>query len=255
MEKKRIKRSSLPAHGFAVRRAGRQGIKGQGARESMPKAEKKKEAKNISSISVYNSKGKEVEKFQLNKDLFSGEVNKKLVYQAVLMYNANRRQGTASTKTRGDVSGGGKKPWRQKGTGRARAGSIRSPLWRGGGVIFGPHPRDFHYHLPRKMTRLALLSGLNSKLSEEKVVGISSVDIDEPKTKKFAAIIDALKLKGKSLFILDVIDDKVKRASRNLSKVSVKNCRDFNLMDLLTNDNIVVSKAALEKLPGRVTIE
>ena len=204
-----------------------------------------------SRVAVYNSKGKEVEKFQLNKDLFDGEVNKEVLYQAVLMYNANQRQGTASTKTRGEVSGGGKKPWRQKGTGRARAGSTRSPLWRNGGTIFGPHPRDFHYKLPKKIVRLALLSGINAKLGDGALVGLSSLDLDEPKTKKFKAIMDALKLEGRSLFVLDAVDERVKRASRNIAGVSVRNYRDFNLMDVLASDTVVMSKTALEKLPER----
>lgn len=203
------------------------------------------------SIPVYNSKGKEVEKLSLSKKIFTGEVNKKILYQVIIMYNANQRQGNASTKTRGDVSGGGKKPWRQKGTGRARAGSTRSPLWRHGGVVFGPHPRDFHHDLPRKIKRLAFLSSINSKLNEEKVLGLESLILDEAKTKKFKAVMDALKLKGESLFVLDNIDDKVMRASRNLEEVSVKNYKDFNTMDVLNCDNLVISKAAMQKLPER----
>lgn len=203
------------------------------------------------SIPVYNSKGKEVEKLALDSKIFTGEVNKKILYQVVIMYNANQRQGNASTKTRGDVSGGGKKPWRQKGTGRARAGSTRSPLWRHGGVVFGPHPRDFHYDLPRKIRRLALLSSINSKLNEKKVLGLESISLDEPKTKKFKAMMNALKLKGESLFVLDTIDDKIMRASRNLEEVSVKNYKDFNTMDVLNCDNLVISKVAIQKLPER----
>jgi len=203
------------------------------------------------SIPIYNSKGKEVERLALNSKIFTGEVNKKVLYQVVLMYNANQRQGNASTKTRGDVSGGGKKPWRQKGTGRARAGSSRSPLWRHGGVIFGPHPRDYHYDLPRKIRRLAFLSSINSKLNDDKVLGIDSIHLDEAKTKKFKAIMDALKLEGESLFVLDAIDDKVLRASKNLEEVSVKNYKDFSTMDVLNCDNMVISKAAIQKLHER----
>jgi large subunit ribosomal protein L4 len=214
----------------------------------------KSPAKDIATIPVYSMNGKEVERFHLNKELFDGAVNKALLYQAVVMYNANKRQGTASTKTRGDVSGGGKKPWRQKGTGRARAGSTRSPLWRHGGVVFGPHPRNFHYTMPKKMIKLALLSGLNAKLSEEKMVGIDKVSVDEPKTKKVKSILNALKLKGKSLFVLDSVDEKLKRASKNLKELSLKNYRDFNLMDVLTCEKIVIAKAALEKLPERFTV-
>ena len=201
------------------------------------------------SIPVYNSKGKEVDTFVFNKDIFDGRVNKKVLYQAIVMYGANKRQGNASTKTRGDVSGGGKKPFRQKGTGRARAGSTRSPLWRGGGTIFGPHTRDFHYDIPKKMKRAAFLSSVNSKLNENKIKGIDSILIDEPKTKKFKQILKALKLIGKSLFVVDAIDANVRLASRNLAETCVKNYKDFSTMDVLTCDTIVMSKAALEKLP------
>ncbi|MFA5143813.1 MAG: 50S ribosomal protein L4 [Candidatus Omnitrophota bacterium] len=203
------------------------------------------------SVPIYDMSGKEVEHLILDKELFDGTVNKEVLYQAVVIYNSNQRHGNAVTKTRGDVSGGGKKPFRQKGTGRARAGSTRSPLWRHGGTTFGPQPRDFHRDIPRKMKRAAFLSCLNSKLNEEKVLGISSVDIAEPKTKRFKAILDALKLKGKSLFVLESIDDKVKTASRNLQEVSVKNYKDFNTIDILKCDNVVISKSALQKLPER----
>lgn len=202
-------------------------------------------------IPIYNMDGKEIGTFVFNKKVFTGRVNRGALYQAVRMYNANRRQGNASTKTRGDVSGGGKKPWRQKGTGRARAGSSRSPLWRHGGVVFGPHPRDFHYELPRKIRTLAFLSSINSKLNEEKVMGIDAVTLKEPKTKMFKAVMDALKLDGKSLFIVDNVDENLKRASRNLEEVSVKNYKDFNTMDVMISDNLVMSKAALEKLSER----
>lgn len=204
-----------------------------------------------SSIPVFDVKGVEVERFQLDESLFTGKVNKAVLYQAVLMYNACTRQGNASTKTRGDVSGGGKKPFRQKGTGRARAGSTRSPLWRHGGSIFGPHPRDYRYDIPKKLRRVALLSSINSKLAEGRMVGISDVSVPDAKTKSFRGIVNALKLTGKSLFIVDAVDQNVVRASRNMSEVSIKNCRDFNTMDVLHSDSVIFSKPALEKLSGR----
>lgn len=206
----------------------------------------------ISIVPIYNSKGKEVEKFQLNKEIFSGDVNNAVLYQAVVMYNANQRRGTACTKTRGDVSGGGKKPFRQKGTGRARAGSTRSPLWRHGGTIFGPHPRDFHYALPKKIVRVALLSSINSKLNEEKLIGIDSISIADAKAKSFMGMVNALKLTGaKLLFIFDDIDDKTLRAARNIESVAMRSYREFNAMDILVSDNVVMTKKALEKLPER----
>lgn len=218
------------------------------------KKEKKTAVKKIGAVPMYNSKGKEVGKFELDKELFTGEVNKGVLYQFILMYNANQRGGNASTKTRSDVSGGGKKPWRQKGTGRARAGSNRSPLWRGGGKVFGPHPRDFHYDIPKKIKKVALLSSLNAKVLDEKLIGIESVELAEAKTKQFQAILNALKLKGKSLFVLDAVDEKVKRACRNIQKTSLKNYRDFNPVDVLNCDTVVMSKAALEKLPERLKV-
>jgi large subunit ribosomal protein L4 len=204
------------------------------------------------SVTIYNSEGKEVGKFELDKNIFTGEVDNDVLYQAVIMYGARKRQGNASTKTRGDVSGGGKKPWRQKGTGRARAGSIRSPLWRGGGTVFGPHPRDYHYNIPLKVRRKALLSSINSKLNENRIIGIDSIKLDEAKTKKFKSIMDALKLKGKSLFILDSADANIMRASRNIGQVVIRNYRDFNTMDIMACDNMVMSKISLENLGERV---
>lgn len=213
------------------------------------KAAKKTEFTTV--IPVFDVKGKEIDKYQLDKEIFTGKVNKAVLYQAVLMYNAAARQGNHSTKTRGDVSGGGKKPYRQKGTGRARAGSTRSPLWRHGGSIFGPHPRDYRYDLPKKLKRAALLSSINSKLVDNKMIGMSELKVAEPKTKQFKGIVDSLKLEGKSLFIVDLIDQNVVRASRNMQEVSIKNYKDFNTMDVLHCDTMVVTKPALEKLSGR----
>jgi large subunit ribosomal protein L4 len=218
------------------------------------KKAKKTEVKKISSVPIFNSKGKEVGKFELDKELFTGEVNKGALYQFVRMYNANQRRGTASTKTRGDVSGGGKKPFRQKGTGRARAGSTRSPLWRGGGKVFGPHPRDFHYDIPKKVKKVALLASLNSKVVDEKLIGIDAIELAEPKTKQFQAIVNALKLEGRSLFVLDAIDEKVKRASRNIADVTLKNYKDFNPVDVIHCNTLVMSKVALEKIPERLKV-
>ncbi len=218
-----------------------------------PGVEKKTDAAE-GSIPLFNMTGKEVGKFQLDKELFNGRVDKGVLYQAVRMYEANRRQGNASTKTRGDVSGGGKKPWRQKGTGRARAGSTRSPLWRHGGSVFGPHPRDYYYQIPKKVKRLALLSVLNSKMNDEKMIGMEDVTIQEPKTRKMKALLGALKLEGKTLFVLDKIDDNVTRAAANLQEVTLRNYKDFNTMDVLRCDTMVLSKVALEKLTERFVL-
>ncbi|MBP7055490.1 MAG: 50S ribosomal protein L4 [Candidatus Omnitrophica bacterium] len=203
------------------------------------------------SVKVFDIKGKNVGEFPLDKSLFSGEVNKSALYQAVLMYNSNMRQGNASTKTRGDVSGGGKKPWRQKGTGRARAGSTRSPLWRGGGKIFGPHPRDYHYSIPKKVKKLAFLSSMNLKLNEDRVMGLDSLKLDEPKTKHLRSVVGALKLGGKVLFVVDRVDENLSRASGNMQEVTVRNLHDVSTMDVLKSDVMVIAKPALEKLHER----
>lgn len=220
------------------------------AKAKVDRAKASKTPKEIA-IPLYDMSGKEVGSFALDKKIFTGQVHKGALYQAIRMYNANKRQGNASTKTRGDVSGGGKKPWRQKGTGRARAGSSRSPLWRGGGAVFGPHPRDFHYSIPKKIKRLAFISSINSKLNESKLKGIETLTLKEPKTKLFKAVVNALRLDGKALFVVDAVDTNLVRASRNIKEISVKNYRDFNTMDVLTCDTVVISKPALEKLPER----
>lgn len=221
------------------------------AKARIPKVRATPKGEFKAAVPVFDLKGKEVETYQLDKGLFTGKVNKGALYQAILMYSANARQGNASTKTRGDVSGGGKKPFRQKGTGRARAGSSRSPLWRHGGSIFGPHPRLYRYSMPNKIKKLAFLSSINSKLNDNKMIGLVSVTVAEPKTKAFRAIVDALKLQGKSLFVVEQPDEKVMRASRNIADVDVKNYKDFNTMDVLRCDNLVLSKTALEKLSER----
>ena len=215
-------------------------------------AVKKVDKKSVGTLSMYDSKGKVVGKFELDKELFTGVVNKGVIYQFLMMYNANQRRGTASTKTRAMVSGGGKKPFKQKGTGRARAGSTRSPLWRHGGIVFGPHPRDFHYDIPKKVKKLALISSLNSKIAEDKWIGIESIDLPELKTKHFQSIVNALKLNGKSLFVLEAPDEKIKRASRNIENIFIKNYKDFNTKDVMACDTVIMSKAALEKLPERL---
>jgi large subunit ribosomal protein L4 len=220
--------------------------------KKIKRKEKKEEKTEQLSIPVYNSKGKEVEVADLAKGVFSEKVHKAAIYQAVLEYNANQRQGTVSTKTISEVSGGGRKPWAQKGTGRARHASIRSPLWPGGGIIFGPHPRDHHYNIPKKIKRLAVVSSLNSKVKDKDLICLDALKVDEPKTRKFKEILKALKLKGRTLFIVDSIDDNVIRSSRNLQEVRLRNYTDFNIMDILTSDKVVILKAALDKLTERL---
>ena len=204
------------------------------------------------SVPLYNREAKSVGKVQLDSKVFDGKVNQMLLHQVMAMYAQNRRSGTASTKTRKEVRGGGRKPWRQKGTGRARAGSIRSPIWRGGGVIFGPHPRDYSYSLPKKMKRKALISALNSKVEAKELVVIEGIALDEPKTKGLAAILSKLEALDRSLIVLCDPDSKVLRASQNLPGVSVRKPQDFSAYDLMRHRKLVIEKEALPSLISRI---
>jgi len=168
------------------------------------------------------------------------------------MYSANKRAGCAATKTRAYVRGGGKKPWRQKGTGRARVSSIRNPIWRGGGVAFGPQPRDYSYSMPDKTKKLAIKSGLNSKLADEKLRIVEKIELKEPKTKLFKSILKSLKIKKSALLVLDKVTDDIKKASRNIPKVTVTNTESLNAMDILRHEELVITEAALRKLQKRI---
>ena len=211
----------------------------------------------MSTLPVYNTKGEEVERIELNKEVFTGEVNKPLLHQAVRMYEANKRSGTASTKTMAYVRGGGKKPWRQKGTGRARAGSIRSPLWRGGGIIFGPHPRDYYYSIPNKAKRLALLSALNAKVNDNEFTILSELKVATSKTKDFASLLKGLNINliKRVLILVDKIEPNIIRSSKNIPGVIVKGFDAISSYDLLRSHRVVTTKAGLEKLMERVLKE
>jgi len=206
----------------------------------------------LARLTVYGLDGKESGNVQLDKDLFDGTINKTLIYEANKMYEANLRKGNASTKTRSEVSGGGAKPWRQKGTGRARVGSSRNPLWTHGGVAFGPKKRDYSYSMPKKSMRKALLSALNSRLLEDMIKPVVKIDIKEGKTKEFKKILDKLKISGKSLIVVEKNDEKVKRSSRNIKNITLKEANKVNTRDILLNTNIVIEKEALETLTARL---
>lgn len=219
------------------------------------KADKKIEKEiNIPVVDVYSLSGKKVDKFKLSSDIFGAEINKSLLHQAIVMYLANRRQGNASTKTRKDVRGGGKKPWRQKGTGRARAGSNRSPLWRGGGIVFGPHPRDYSFSMPKKMKRLALISSLSAKTKDNEIMLLEKdPELKQPKTKEMAKILMALKTYGKrNLYLYIKKDDNLLRSCKNIKGLTVRLCNDFNTYDVLTNSNILFSKDTHDCLVKRL---
>jgi len=215
---------------------------------------KSKPQPEIPVVDVYSLSGKKVDKFKLDPKVFSGEVNKPLLHQAIVMYSANKRQGTASTKTRKDVRGGGRKPWRQKGTGRARVGSIRSPLWRGGGVIFGPHPRDFSYSLPKKMKRLAVISSLSAKTKDNQITVLEKdPELKKPRTKDMAKVLMALKTyRKKVLFLCSERDPNLMRSCRNIENLSLKACDDFNAYDVISNSKVLFSRETHERLVKRL---
>ncbi|MCM8789720.1 MAG: 50S ribosomal protein L4 [Candidatus Omnitrophica bacterium] len=210
-------------------------------------------------LPIYNTEGKEVDKIKLNTSVFDGNVNKDAIYQVIVATRANMRQGTAATKTRGEVSGGGKKPWRQKGTGRARVGSIRSPLWRHGGVIFGPHPRDYSYKLPAKIRNLALKSCLNSKVKEGNFIILDEVKVEKPKTNEFFKIFGNLRLlpknrkPGSILMLIDKFDDNLKMASRNINFLNVNIAGNTHAYEVLSNNKLLVTKDGLSQLVKRLS--
>ncbi len=211
-------------------------------------AETKKTHKNktgdIPVVDVYSLAGKKVDKFKLNPEVFNSAIRKELLHQVVVMYRANKRQGTASTKKRGEVRGGGKKPWRQKGTGRARVGSIRSPIWTGGGVVFGPKPRDYGFDLPKKMKRLAVMSSLSAKTKDNELVVLETdPELKEAKTKDMTRILSSLKIKNKKVLLLSAKNDKKLTLScRNIKNLTLRPSSDFNAYDVLSSARVVFSK-------------
>ena len=201
----------------------------------------------MANVSVYNIEGKEVGSIELNDAVFGVEVNEHLVHMAVVNKLANNRQGTQSAKTRSEVSGGGRKPWRQKGTGHARQGSTRSPQWTGGGVVFAPKPRDYSFKMNKKEKRIALLSALSSKVAESKIVVLDEFKLDEIKTKKFVEVMNNLKVEN-ALVVLEGENKNVVLSGRNIPSVKVTATNEINTYDVLKYTTLVVTKAAVEKL-------
>lgn len=198
----------------------------------------------MANVSVYNMEGKEVGKMDLNDAVFGVEVNEHLVHLAVVAQLANKRQGTQKAKTRSEVSGGGRKPWRQKGTGHARQGSTRSPQWTGGGVVFAPVPRDYTIRLNKKEKRLALKSVLTSRVQEQKFIVLDELKFDEIKTKKMQAVLDALKV-SKALVVLNENDQNVVLSARNIENVQTALTNSINVYDILKYNTVIVTKAAV----------
>ena len=201
----------------------------------------------MANVSVYNIEGKEVGSIELNDAVFGVEVNEHLVHMAVVNQLANNRQGTQSAKTRSEVSGGGRKPWRQKGTGHARQGSTRAPQWTGGGIVFAPKPRDYSFKMNKKEKRIALLSALSSKVADNKIVVLDAFNLDEIKTKKFAEVMSNLKV-DKALVVIEGENKNVVLSGRNIPSVKVTATNEINTYDVLKYTTLVVTKAAVEKL-------
>jgi len=191
---------------------------------------------------IYNSSGSKVGE---TASIFGETINQQLLAQAVSMYLANIRKGLASTKTRGEVSGGGKKPWRQKGTGRARVGSIRSPLWRHGGVVFGPHKRDFSYHISARLRNAALLNAFNEKNCEGKILVLESLQADSPKTKELVSVLDKLNAKESVLLVVSKHQENLQKASHNIPHLTLAEARNINALDVLRNKKIILLKDCL----------
>jgi large subunit ribosomal protein L4 len=199
-------------------------------------------------VDVIDRENKAVGKIDLPPEIFGTEVRKALLHEVVRNYLANMRQGSASTKTRGLVSGGGRKPWRQKGTGRARAGSIRSPLWRGGGTVFGPRPRDYSYKLPKKMKWTALSSALSAKLSDGELMVVEELSLPEPKTRLLVGLLRGLGLDGSTLIVLPEKDGVLELAARNIPRVDVARVSELNAYAILSHEKVVLTRGAVEKM-------
>lgn len=201
----------------------------------------------MANVSVYDMQGKEVGKMDLNDAIFGVEINEHLLHLAVVAQLANKRQGTQKAKTRAEVSGGGRKPWKQKGTGHARQGSIRAPQWKGGGVVFAPVPRDYTITLNKKEKRAALKSALTNAVNENRLIVVDELKFDGIKTKNFQAVLDALKVK-KAFVVLDSNDKNAVLSARNIASVKTAQVNELNVYDVMKYQTVVATKAALEKI-------
>lgn len=202
----------------------------------------------MAKVTMYNMEGKEVGDVELNDDIFGAEVNEHLIYMAVKQHLAARRQGTQKAKTRSEVSGGGRKPWRQKGTGHARQGSIRSPQWRGGGVVFAPVPRDYDFKMNKKEKRAAIKGALSDKVRGGKLIVLDELKMDEIKTKAFVGVLDALKIEDKALFVTAEHDTNVILSARNLQSVKTAMSDVINVYDVVNAGTLVLTKDAVAKI-------
>lgn len=199
-------------------------------------------------VSVLSQTGSSVGDIELNDAVFGIEPNEAVLFEAIIQQQASLRQGNHKVKNRSEVAGGGRKPWRQKGTGRARQGSIRSPQWRGGGIVFGPSPRSYAYKLPKKVRRLALLSALSSKVLEENLVVLEGLSFEAPKTKEFVQVLKDLSIDKKALIVTADLDETVALSARNIPGISVVTANGINVLDLVAHEKLVMTKAAVQKV-------
>ncbi|MEH7887228.1 MAG: 50S ribosomal protein L4 [Mesobacillus sp.] len=199
-------------------------------------------------VALFNQAGSQVGEIELNESVFGIEPNNHVMFEAVVMQRASLRQGTHKTKIRSEVAGGGRKPWKQKGTGRARQGSIRSPQWRGGGTVFGPVPRSYSYKLPKKVRRLAIKSALSSKVQAESILVLESLAFEAPKTKEFTNVLKGLSVNTKALIVTAGLDENVALSARNIPGVTVVAADGINVLDVLNHDKLIMTKAAVEKV-------
>jgi large subunit ribosomal protein L4 len=201
-------------------------------------------------VKILDLTSKEIGEIELNDMVFGVPLNEPLIHEAVRSYQANRRQGTSATKTRGDVSGAGRKLWRQKGTGRARVASLRSPLWKGGGNAHGPQPRDWSYNLPKKMRKRAMCSAISERLREGNLVIVNELKFDSPKTREFINTLGTLKLNGKTLIVDSLKNTNLMLASRNVQTTKVVNSYGVNIYDLVNHQKVVLTPKTVEELTG-----
>ncbi|MCM2535526.1 50S ribosomal protein L4 [Neobacillus pocheonensis] len=199
-------------------------------------------------VALLNQSGSQVGEIELNETVFGIEPNQHVLFEAIVMQRASLRQGTHKTKVRSEVAGGGRKPWRQKGTGRARQGSIRSPQWRGGGTVFGPTPRSYSYKLPKKVRRLAIKSALSSKVLDENILVLESLAFGTPKTKDFKTVLSGLSVDKKALIVTADLDENVALSARNIPGVTVVTASGINVLDVVNHEKLIMTKAAVEKV-------
>lgn len=199
-------------------------------------------------VALYNQSGSKVGEIELNDSVFGIEPNKNVLFEAIVMQRASLRQGTHKVKNRSEVSGGGRKPWRQKGTGRARQGSIRSPQWRGGGTVFGPVPRSYSYKLPKKVRRLAIKSALSTKVLEDNILVLENLSFDAPKTKEFVNVLKNLSVDSKALVVTAEINENVELSARNIPGVTVVEANGINVLDVVGHDKLIITKDAVQKV-------